>query len=51
MDFVTQYFGHQREDVVEWLKSVKWEEDLAEVKEDVVRETLRCALGSIRILP
>ncbi|WVQ83189.1 hypothetical protein IAT38_005328 [Cryptococcus sp. DSM 104549] len=41
IDFVSNYFGHQREDVVEWLKSVKWEEQLAEVKEDVVRETLR----------
>ncbi|WVR04750.1 hypothetical protein IAU60_001761 [Kwoniella sp. DSM 27419] len=41
VDFVTSYFGHQREDVVEWLSTVRWEEDLAQVKEDVVRETLR----------
>ncbi|WVF69644.1 hypothetical protein IAT40_004423 [Kwoniella sp. CBS 6097] len=41
VDFVTSYFGHQREDVVEWLSTVKWEENIAEVKENVVRETLR----------
>jgi len=40
IDFVTSYFGHQREDVVEWLKTVKWEESLAEVEEKVVRDTL-----------
>jgi hypothetical protein len=38
---VTEYFGHQREDVVEWLKTVKWEEQLAQVEEKVVRDTLR----------
>ncbi|WWD00706.1 hypothetical protein V866_007641 [Kwoniella sp. B9012] len=41
VDFVTSHFGHQREDVVEWLKSVKWEEDLLQVRENVVRDTLR----------
>ncbi|OCF30768.1 hypothetical protein I316_07575 [Kwoniella heveanensis BCC8398] len=41
VDFVTYYFGHQRDDVVEWLSTVKWEENIAQVKEDVVRETLR----------
>ncbi|OCF45749.1 hypothetical protein I317_00237 [Kwoniella heveanensis CBS 569] len=41
VDFVTSYFGHQRDDVVEWLSTVKWEENIAQVKEDVVRETLR----------
>ncbi|WWC59579.1 uncharacterized protein I303_102136 [Kwoniella dejecticola CBS 10117] len=41
IDFVHSYFGHDKEDVKEWLKSVKWEEHLLEVKEDIVRETLR----------
>ena len=41
MDFVVDYFGHQRQDVVEWLASVKWEESLATVEEKVVRDTLR----------
>ncbi|WWC86776.1 uncharacterized protein L201_001655 [Kwoniella dendrophila CBS 6074] len=41
IDFVTSYFGHQREDVIEWLKTVKWEEEILQVKESVVRETLR----------
>ena len=40
VDFVTNYFGHQREDVVEWLKTVKWEDTLAKVEGKVVKETL-----------
>lgn len=40
LDFVVDYFGHQREDVEEWLKTVKWEENLAEVDEKVVKQTL-----------
>ncbi|WVO23903.1 uncharacterized protein IAS62_005261 [Cryptococcus decagattii] len=40
IEFVHNYFGHKKEDVAEWLQSVKWEEQLAEVKEDVVKETL-----------
>jgi len=40
VDFVTNYFGHQREDVVEWLKTVKWEDSLAKVEGKVVKETL-----------
>ncbi|TYJ56023.1 hypothetical protein B9479_003265 [Cryptococcus floricola] len=41
VDFVHSFFGQKKEDVVEWLKSVRWEDQLLEVKEDVVRETLR----------
>ncbi|WWC68068.1 uncharacterized protein I206_101987 [Kwoniella pini CBS 10737] len=41
INFVHSYFGHDEDDVKEWLKSVKWEDQLLEVKEDVVRETLR----------
>ncbi|KIR54526.1 hypothetical protein I315_03012 [Cryptococcus gattii Ru294] len=40
IEFVHNFFGHKKEDVAEWLQSVKWEEQLAEVKEDVVKETL-----------
>ena len=40
VDFVTGYFGHQRQDVVEWLKTVRWEEGLRKVEEKVVRDTL-----------
>ncbi|KAK1921679.1 hypothetical protein DB88DRAFT_498841 [Papiliotrema laurentii] len=40
VDFVTGYFGHKREDVIEWLKTVKWEHRLAKVEEKVVRDTL-----------
>lgn len=39
---MTGYFGHQREDVVEWLKTVRWEEGLRKVEEKVVRDTLAC---------
>jgi hypothetical protein len=42
VDFVTGYFGHQREDVVEWLKTVRWEDGLRKVEEKVVRDTLAC---------
>ena len=38
---MTGYFGHKREDVIEWLRTVKWEHRLAEVEEKVVRDTLR----------
>jgi O-methyltransferase involved in polyketide biosynthesis len=41
LDFVVDYFGHQRQDVEEWLKTVKWEEHLAEVDEKVIKQTLR----------
>lgn len=40
IEFVHNFFGHKKEDIAEWLQSVKWEEQLAEVKEDVVKETL-----------
>jgi hypothetical protein len=40
VDFVVNYFGHQREDVEEWLQTVKWEENLAEVEEQVIKDTL-----------
>lgn len=40
IEFVHNSFGHKKEDIAEWLQSVKWEEQLAEVKEDVVKETL-----------
>ncbi|KGB80177.2 hypothetical protein CNBG_6015 [Cryptococcus deuterogattii R265] len=40
IEFVHNFFGHKEEDIAEWLQSVKWEEQLAEVKEDVVKETL-----------
>jgi len=40
VDFVVNYFGHRREDVEEWLQTVKWEENLAEVKEKVIKDTL-----------
>jgi len=40
VDFVVEYFGHQRSDVEEWLRTVKWEENLAEVEEKVIKETL-----------
>jgi hypothetical protein len=40
VDFVVEYFGHRREDVVEWLASVRWEEGLSTVEEKVVRDTL-----------
>jgi hypothetical protein len=40
VDFVVNYFDHQREDVEEWLQTVKWEENLAEVKEQVIKDTL-----------
>ena len=38
---MVDYFGHRREDVVEWLGTVKWEEGLRVVKRSVVEETLR----------
>jgi hypothetical protein len=41
VDFVVNYFGHQREDVEEWLQTVKWEEHLGEVEEKVIKETLQ----------
>ncbi|WRT64647.1 uncharacterized protein IL334_001581 [Kwoniella shivajii] len=41
LDFVSSYFGHQRQDVKEWLQTVKWEENLLQVKENVVRDTLK----------
>nr|ODN89528.1 hypothetical protein L203_02239 [Cryptococcus depauperatus CBS 7841] len=41
VEFVHNFFGHQREDVVEWLQSVEWAESLAEVKIDVLSETLK----------
>jgi hypothetical protein len=37
---VVDYFGHRREDVVEWLASVKWEEGLSVIEEKVVRDAL-----------
>jgi len=40
VDFVVNYFGHQREDVEEWLQTVKWEENLAEVEGKVIKDTL-----------
>jgi hypothetical protein len=40
VDFVVNYFGHRREDVEEWLQTVKWEENLAEVEEKVIKDTL-----------
>jgi hypothetical protein len=40
VDFVVNYFGHRREDVEEWLQTVKWEENLAEVEEQVIKDTL-----------
>ena len=40
VDFVVNYFGHLREDVEEWLQTVKWEENLAEVEGKVIRNTL-----------
>ncbi|RXK40983.1 hypothetical protein M231_01831 [Tremella mesenterica] len=40
VDFVSDYFGHKKEDVAEWLSSVRWEEGLTVVKEKVVLETL-----------
>lgn len=41
IDYVTSKFGQQRTDVEEWIKTVRWEERMAEVDEGVVRETLR----------
>ena len=41
MDFVVNYFGHRRADVVEWLGTVKWEDGLGVVERNVVEETLR----------
>jgi hypothetical protein len=40
VDYVVNYFGHQRADVEEWLQTVKWEENLAEVEEKVIKQTL-----------
>jgi protoporphyrinogen oxidase len=40
IEFVHETFGQQKEDVVEWLTSVKWEERLPEVSEETVRKTL-----------
>lgn len=40
VDYVVETFGQQRADVEEWLKTVKWEANLAEVSEGVVRKTL-----------
>jgi len=40
IDFVAETFGQQKPDVVEWLKTVRWEEKLAEVSEETVRKTL-----------
>jgi len=40
VDFVVDFFGHQREDVVDWLATVKWEKSLGVVKRSVVEETL-----------
>lgn len=41
IDFVVENFGQQRADVEEWIKTVRWEERMAEVDEGVVRETLK----------
>lgn len=41
VEFVSGYFGHQPQDVVEWLSTVRWEEGLKVVKKEVVLETLR----------
>lgn len=40
VDFVEKTFGQQRADVEDWLKTVKYEHQLAEVSELVVRKTL-----------
>lgn len=40
IDFVTSTFEQQRADVEEWIKTVKWEERMMEVDEEVVRKTL-----------
>ncbi|RSH92253.1 hypothetical protein EHS25_008668 [Saitozyma podzolica] len=40
VEFVSGYFGHQPQDVVEWLSTVRWEEGLKVVKKEVVLETL-----------
>lgn len=44
VDFVVDTFGHQREDVVEWLGTVRWEEGLGVIEREVVEKTLRCVL-------
>lgn len=41
VDFVVDYFKHRREDVLDWLGTVKWEEGLRKVERKVVEETLR----------
>jgi hypothetical protein len=40
VEYVAKTFGQKSEDVVEWLATVRWEERLAEVSEEVVRKTL-----------
>lgn len=40
VDYVTETFGQQRADVVEWLGSVKWESRLAEISENTLSATL-----------
>lgn len=40
VEFVSETFGQKPEDVREWLKSVKWEQDLAQVSEGVLKTTL-----------
>lgn len=40
VEFVSKTFGQQPEDVKEWLKSVKWEHNLDEVSEGVLKTTL-----------
>ncbi|OWZ76025.1 hypothetical protein C365_05436 [Cryptococcus neoformans Bt85] len=50
IEFVHNFFGHKKEDVAEWLQSVKWEQRLAEVKKDVVKETL-AVLSKAGVIP
>ncbi|OXC70546.1 hypothetical protein AYX13_01023 [Cryptococcus neoformans] len=50
IEFVHNFFGHKKEDVAEWLQSVKWEQRLAEVKKDVVKETL-AMLSKAGVIP
>ena len=50
MEFVKERFGYPEEDVKAWLETVKWTPDAREVKETVLRTTIRCVKAYITTL-
>lgn len=50
VEFVKERFGYPEEDVKAWLETVKWTPDAREVKETVLRTTIRCVKAYITTL-